>query len=378
MIGKFAIKNDELCPCGSGKTYGECCRNRKDAKTPKEDGSDMKEIMKKSFIKVCLHPDSGSCSGPIKTEHMIQSRYVLDLLSRDGKVYMFAANKTMTMEVDEEGNTVPVPVFEKVAADDAVTHGCFCEKHDAEIFEAIEKRPFEPDDEEQTFIMAYRILIFELYNELVVENMYQKTIKDFPSLLRSPNFVKAYRNNKEKISEMQELKKMFEKGIEDRDHTQIRTVVFRVDKSLKFADHALMEPWFDINGKSINGKNSSGMKNIFFSVVPGRDESYVIVSCPEKNMKKYEKLFAQINEKPKEVTEAYFNFYIPLFSQNIVIGPEFWDSMDDNKKKSFLYLTSMTGRDAFDISMGMQNHLRNLRSKKRIHPTNPKSFNFFE
>ena len=30
LMKYFKIYDDELCPCGSGKTYLECCKNRKD------------------------------------------------------------------------------------------------------------------------------------------------------------------------------------------------------------------------------------------------------------------------------------------------------------------------------------------------------------
>lgn len=30
LMKYFKIYDNELCPCGSGKTYLECCKNRKD------------------------------------------------------------------------------------------------------------------------------------------------------------------------------------------------------------------------------------------------------------------------------------------------------------------------------------------------------------
>lgn len=378
MDNKYRIKDNELCPCGSNKTYGDCCKNREDKKTSAKDGSDMNELMKKSFISCCLHPKQEDCSNEYVKYHKLQSNDVLDILATDNQVYTFANGKTQSMEVDEDGTTVPVPVFEKIDKDKAQIHSCFCSTHDDIVFESVEKEKFQPDNQEQIITLAYRVFIYEYYNELVVENMYKKSVREFPSLLRNPNFVKALHDNQDKIEEMASIKLELENSLENENYSGIRSVVFKVEKTLPVADFALFEPWFDINGKGIKNKSKIGMKNICMSVIPGEGESYIVLNCLENKMKAYEKLFLQIKEKPAEVVEAYFNFFIPLFSQNIVVSPSFWDNMEQTKQMSFLYLTNLTGRDAYDISLSMQNHLKNLRINKRSHATNPKSYNIFE
>ena len=65
------LHDDEECPCGSGKKYKECCKNKEDqnpiaSKKPPE--VILMERMRKGLQqdKVCLHPDKAHCRGKIK------------------------------------------------------------------------------------------------------------------------------------------------------------------------------------------------------------------------------------------------------------------------------------------------------------------------
>ena len=60
LMKYYKIYDDELCPCGSGKTYLECCKNRKDRpvkKSKKPLNIQIMEQFRKNQIKCCLYPD---------------------------------------------------------------------------------------------------------------------------------------------------------------------------------------------------------------------------------------------------------------------------------------------------------------------------------
>lgn len=61
LFKDFKIYDNELCPCGSGKTYEFCCKSRKDksiSKNKKPPEVQTMEKMRKALIKCCLFPDS--------------------------------------------------------------------------------------------------------------------------------------------------------------------------------------------------------------------------------------------------------------------------------------------------------------------------------
>ena len=80
------LHDDEECPCGSGKKYKECCKNKEDqnpiaSKKPPE--VILMERMRKGLQqdKVCLHPDKAHCRGKIKEAHALQN-YLVTCLCR--------------------------------------------------------------------------------------------------------------------------------------------------------------------------------------------------------------------------------------------------------------------------------------------------------
>ena len=72
------IHDDELCPCGSGKMFSNCCKNKPDSgptNSPKPTKVLLMERMRKSLRKrrLCLHPDQTRCQGDIKEAHALQN-----------------------------------------------------------------------------------------------------------------------------------------------------------------------------------------------------------------------------------------------------------------------------------------------------------------
>ena len=65
LMKYFKIYDDELCPCGSGKTYLECCKNRKDRtvkKSKKPLNIQIMEQFRKSAAYILIVPDVLSIS----------------------------------------------------------------------------------------------------------------------------------------------------------------------------------------------------------------------------------------------------------------------------------------------------------------------------
>lgn len=61
FLSKFKLKDSEQCPCGSNKSFQECCKRReprirKPSKKPAE--VQIMEKMKSSMKKSCMHPEA--------------------------------------------------------------------------------------------------------------------------------------------------------------------------------------------------------------------------------------------------------------------------------------------------------------------------------
>ena len=72
-LSRFRISDKELCPCGSGKKYKECCKIKKAqvSLSQKPPEVQIMEKMRRSLKKCCLHPDQANCKGRIKEAHAL-------------------------------------------------------------------------------------------------------------------------------------------------------------------------------------------------------------------------------------------------------------------------------------------------------------------
>ena len=80
---KMKLSDRELCPCGSEKAYGECCKGI--ALKIQEPSKKTAEVlimgkMRKSMRKCCLHPDKANCKRTIKHAHALQNNKIMSVL----------------------------------------------------------------------------------------------------------------------------------------------------------------------------------------------------------------------------------------------------------------------------------------------------------
>ena len=133
LMKYFKIYDDELCPCGSGKTYLECCKNRKDRhvkKSKKPLNIQIMEQFRKNQIKCCLYPDSTRCVKHIKEAHALQNNKIISQLSEDGHVYILNPNKPPQVIPIENEEPEVLTMIDRVGVNHATTATCFCDIHD--------------------------------------------------------------------------------------------------------------------------------------------------------------------------------------------------------------------------------------------------------
>lgn len=194
LMKYFKIYDDELCPCGSGKTYLECCKNRKDRpvkKSKKPLNIQIMEQFRKNQIKCCLYPDSTRCVKHIKEAHALQNNKIISQLSEDGHVYILNPNKPPQVIPIENEEPEVLTMIDRVGVNHATTATCFCDIHDDEVFAPIEKGApaFDKDSDEHKYIYAYKAFIFEYYKKLVEQKVLRENITNTPSLLKTPQYI---------------------------------------------------------------------------------------------------------------------------------------------------------------------------------------------
>lgn len=104
------------------------------------------------------------------------------------------------------------------------------------------------------------------------------------------------------------------------------------------------------------------MHRLAITVFPESTQSYILLSCLESERPIYQRLFEQLNVASIDKIKFYMSMVLPLYSENIVMSPDLWDSWDEEVKMAYTFYANLTGRDALlygkCIGMGIRNAAR--------------------
>ena len=369
------IHDEELCPCGSGKRFSNCCKHKPDTgpiSSPKPPEVLLMERMRKSLKrrKFCLHPNQASCKGDIKEAHALQNHKIISLLaSNDNHVIMQDHTKQPMILDDDPTNPIIVVPFTRVSGNKATTQSCFCDLHDTELFKPIEAGApdFNPNDEEMKFLYAYKAFIFEYAKQVQLMSLLKEAFVERPRVFCIPEMVKGYRIQCIRIEEFEPVKNHFDSEIQKGTYNGIETCVVMVPYQIGFANYAYIAPDFDLNGEKINTIDAKGkMHRLAVTVLPESNQSYIMLSCLSSEEKIYHDFFEQIKTAQIDKTLYYFNLILPLFSENLVLSEKLWNAHSDMGQFGLVHMANLVGQDQFNLSHTIGMGLRNAAKDKRM------------
>lgn len=369
------IHDDELCPCGSGKMFSNCCKNKPDSgpiNSPKPTEVLLMERMRKSLRKrrLCLHPDQTRCQGDIKEAHALQNHKIISLLaSSDNHVMMQDHTKQPIIVNDDPLNPVVIVPFSKVSGNKATTQSCFCDLHDTELFKPIEAGApdFDPDNEEMRFVYAYKAFVFEYAKQLQLMSILKETFAERPQVSLIPEMVKEYRIQCIRMEEFEPVKNHFDSEIMSGTHNGIETCVVKIPYQIGFANYAYIAPDFDLNGERIETIDECRkMHRLAITVLPESNQSYILLSCLSSEEIIYHDFFGQIQESDISKVLFYFNLLLPLFSENLVISEKLWDNHSEKGQFGLVHMANLIGTDQFNLSHTIGMALRNAAKNKKM------------
>jgi len=368
-MNRFKITDNEDCPCGSGKTYKECCKGKEGIVEPSKKPPEVliMERMRKAMKECCMHPDKANCKGKIKAAHALQNNKIISLLAGDDRhVYMMNPKKQPLLIPLENGEVVPIVELSRTSANDATTETCFCDVHDNIAFSLIEKGApdFDETREDMKFVYAYKAFIFEYYKQWVSMDIFRHNFKNNPAAFMAPDMVAMYRMQQMKVQEFEPVKQHFDTQILAGTYTGIVTCAVIIPFQIKFADYAYIAPDFDMNGKRIKHTKKSIMHRIAVTVFPEKTQSWLLLSCLEAEKDIYSSLFEQIKNASIEKLKFYINMVLPLYSENMVLSPALWNAWNSEIQMAYTYYANLNGPDAVKMGMTVGMGLSNMAKDK--------------
>lgn len=373
------IHDDELCPCGSGKRFMDCCKNKPDpgpVDSPKPSEVLLMERMRRSLnmSRFCLHPDQASCRGNIKDAHALQNNKIISLLASSDNHVMMQDHTKQPIINDDPTNSIVITPFSKVSGNKATTQSCFCDLHDTELFRSIEAGApdFNPNDEQMKFVYAYKAFIFEYAKQSHLMCLLRETFAERSQVFSLPEMVKEYRIQCMRMEEFEPVKKHFDSEIIAGTHNGLETCVITIPYQISFANYAYIAPDFDLNGEKIETIDDKGeMHRLAITVLPETSQSYIMLSCLSSEERIYHNFFEQIKTAPIEKILYYFNLLLPLFSENLVLSEKLWNVHSVEGQFALVHMANLVGQDQFNLShtigMGLRNAAKNKRTDYSKH-----------
>lgn len=362
------IHDEEPCPCGSGKMYIDCCKEKRDmqpATSPKPVEVLVMEHMRgqlKRFHR-CLHPDQGNCKGKIKEAHALQNNKILSLLGgTDNHVMMQDHTKQpIVLEKSGEAPIILIP-FEKTSRNKATTQSCFCDYHDTVVFKPIEAGAplFDPSNEEMKFIYAYKAFIFEYSKQLFLMDSMKQNFAQKPQFFSQREQVAEYRVQCMRMEEMNPIKDFYDTEIMAGTHNGVFTCAITIPRKIGFACYAYLGLDYDLNGQRVQSIDENGkMHRLSVTVIPEENQSYILLSCLKTEEKYYHDFFQQIENSGLDKALYYFNMMLPLYSENIVFSEELWNKHGTDGQFALMHIANLYGQDQLNMSSTIAMSLRN-------------------
>ena len=381
---RFKILDKEMCPCGSGIIFRDCCKN-KDVPRNESNVPPEVQIMKKMRVSMkmcCMHPDKSKCSNKIKAAHALQNNKIINILGgTDRHVYMLDAKKQPLLVPLNNGKVIPLVQISKTSVNDATTENCFCDYHDNVAFAIIEKGAPDFDDrrEDMKFVYAYKAFIFEYYKQQMALDSFRANFKNNPKAFMSPDMVAMYRMLQLKQQEFEPIKEHFDSQIIAGTYKGIYTCSIKIPEQIQFADYAYIAPNYDMNGRKIKHTKNGVMHRIALTIFPEKTQSWLLMSCLESEKKIFEKFFEQMQQASCDKVKCYLNLMLPLYSENMVLGNDLWNSWCSESRIAYTYYANLNGLDAIVIEKALSFALKNAaRSKSADTYRGSTKLNLFE
>jgi len=368
----FIIHDDELCPCGSMKSFIGCCKQKNDIDpviSPKPTdvivGERIRKARKNNMI--CVHPDKTKCKGEIKQAHALQNNKIMNLLSENtGHVYALDKDRNPIIFAEDIENPIVIREIVKTSVNSATTEPCFCDYHDNIAFASIEKGApdFNPSSAEMKFTYAYKAFAFDYYSSVFEMNNFQELFSQRPYVYTMEDQVVYYRMLQLKRSEFNDVKKFYDSEILKGTYNGITTCVVEIPYQIRFAVYAFIAPDFDLDGKCLENTVNGIMHRIAVTVLPETSKSYVLLSCMDDEYEIYKGFFEQIRLAHIDKVLFCFSLILPLYSENIVLSPSLWESYNGKQQFAILHMVNLFGIDMMNMSRTLSFAMQNIAKKK--------------
>ena len=335
---KRVMPVNEKCWCGSGKKWKKCHRNR-DKQSPVPHGQLMARQRSEIVKGYCLHPKASdkSCSQNIVRAHTVQRRGGLLAIAEKGHV--ISAKKGFEDIFKNEGRIIP----RELGIKDASTFMGFCDFHDNQMFEPIEKKPLTLSHE-AAFLLSFRAISYEYFTKdtgLRINKLQQELDKGRSFEDQCVIQTKLYwlrEGMKRGMSELNNWKLDYDNAYKSQDYSRFSFYSIRFSGLLPVVACGAFQPEFDLNGNQLQiiSRGKAPFEHVSFNLTSVDDKSIMTLGWIGENggpAKMFFDSFKHLEDNKKSNAAIYLAFE---HLENIYFQPSWWETCQDHVIKELV------------------------------------------
>ena len=296
-------------------------------------------FQKDSRIKECFHFNHEECSDKIIPAHSIQNNGVLNLISENinGNSSVYSL---LHKEYNTEGQIVGLKALGKKTAS---TFFGFCGYHDKKIFQKIEDRPIDLNNDEQCFLLSYRAFAKEHHTKQ--ESLQGYNTNEWYNKRESEHIKEGLTEGTELgLRDSEIVKKRLNEILEKKQYSELEYFVYQLEYTIPMALSASFNPEYSYKNKLLNKSSNpyDYYEYVNFSIHPTNDnKTIILLSC----LPEHKKSILFIDELSKLATlklEKAISSLVIAYIENTFISPSLWNKLSQTQKEILLEELELT------------------------------------
>lgn len=341
---------NKKCWCDSGKKFKNCHLDREKMMpmTIQEEQEHLKKIDKD--LKLCLfNKFENSCSKDIIKAHSVSKELFLRKISRNNKVY--------SLKIDMIKYKISI---KDIGINEASIFYGFCNKHDTNLFKDFEMEEFMASSN-QLLKIGYRSLCLEIFKKIKVIKKYHffKENKDRGKNLLEQHKIQISLNqeiefNKNSLIKLEKIQSLLHNDILNNTSNKMKHCLIMLKDPQKILCSSVISPEFNLKSERLQKlENTVDAKNLFLNSFIFNNIGYVLISWLEEE-NDYGKNFSNSIFSESHLVNHKLIALILMYTENIYISPDWWDSLTDDKRQDLNKLIEYVEDFDKNISLDIQ------------------------
>jgi hypothetical protein len=327
--------DNDPCWCTSGEPFAACHKDRK-AQIPESKWTILRQVRKLHGTAYCSHPLASpqECKGKIVRAHTLQKSGSLSTISVNRHVYGLEEGGMP----DDNG----YPPFKLIGVNEASTFTGFCQRHDTELFQPLEMKPF-TTSKEQFFLLAYRALSKEVYAKrfaLRIEPILRRGDvgkEPFQQVILQNQLYVMAQLHRLSLRDLEANLKDYEQIYLAQDFDRMSAYVVFADRTLDFVVSGGVYPEFDFAGLSLQDlATPNRLEFLTYSALAFQTGGVIAFVWDSTRGGSCVQLMRSLDSLASEdVPDALVRLTFEHF-ENTYADPRWWEGMSDSERGRLL------------------------------------------